>query len=829
MKDTTLAALSRAPGIKFVSLGIAQLDEYKNYIGDRFSFPSKSRLIIDPDGLEIYTDGWLLFRVKIDDPSSEPVDPAIIMGIYTDSPESKAAILSPIGNGYYAAIYYYHKGETFKALRLSRRAIEVGSPKVEVARILPALAKVANVARLLQMTFLEKDQSVETIIADLKNYAQLTAKDTKRLLQYAKETVGGVRSLVDPEKDSGTVSEYTKWRNKYCAISSDAALKARELSEAFPITPKFSIIMPIYRTNELYLREAVASISNQIYSNWELLLIDDGSGQQSITELLERFNSAEARVRIIQRTANMGVSYSTNEGIDASVGDYVVFVDHDDFLEPDALFWIADAVNRDPEAALIYTDEDKSDEFGELYSPHFKPDWNPLMFLSFNYINHLTAVKRDVAFEVKLRSEFDGAQDYDFLLRYIEKIDQSHIVHVPRVLYHWRAIAGSTALSTDAKEQIDERTRDLTQEFLDRNFPGSVVVRKNNTNRVHFKLPDPAPSVAVIVPTRDGYDLLKESLGSLMTITDYPNYQIFVIDNQTTDKKTLDYLADLEAQNKIKVIHYDKKFNFSAMHNAAIGSIDADLLLLLNNDTSIVKANWLSEMVSLMDKFDSKIVGARLLYGDGTTQHAGVMVGMGGAAGHYGQDVTQEEPGYRNRYRVVHNLTAVTGACLLIDKKTYLEVGGMNEEELPVAFNDVELCIKVVDAGHRVAWTPFAVLIHHESKSRGSDNDDPWKIVRIQGEQSYLKLKWPDYILDDPNYNPNMDIMGATFQLAKKPRYPTLAEFVDLHFDWEKKALSVRDPLLKLDAERARNLRHAYGLRIARNLREARSNSDPIY
>ncbi len=828
MKDTTLAALSRAPGIKFVSLGIAQLEDYENYSRGRFSFPSKSRLIIDPDGDVINEDGWFLFRVRIDEPSSEPVDPAIIMGTYTDSPESKAAVLSPIGSGYYAAIYYYHKGETFRALRLSRRAVEVGRPSVEVARVSPSLAKMANVSRLIKVGLSGKDESVETIIADIKNYFQLTAKDTKRLLQYAKETIGGVRSLVDPEKDAGTISDYTKWRNRYCAISSDAAMRARELSEAFPITPKFSIVMPVYRTNELYLREAVASVTNQIYSNWELILIDDGSASPSITELLERFNSSEARVRVIQRETNKGVSYSTNEGIDASVGDYVVFMDHDDFIEPDALFWVADAINRDPQAALIYTDEDKSDESGELYSPHFKPDWNPLMLLSFNYINHLTVVERDLASQIRLRSHFDGAQDYDFLLRYIEKIDPAHIVHIPRVLYHWRAISGSTALNEDAKEEIDERSRSLIQEFLDRNFPGSVATRENNTNRVHFKLPDPLPMVAVIVPTRDGYELLKESLGSLMAITDYPNYEIFVIDNQSTDEKTLGYLGQLEADNKIKVIPYDAKFNFSAMHNIAVSSIDADLLLLLNNDTSVVKANWLKEMVSLIDKFDNKIVGARLLYGDGTTQHAGVMVGMGGAAGHFGQDVTQDEPGYRNRYRVVHNLTAVTGACLLIDRKTYLEVGGMNEEELPVAFNDVELCIKVVDAGYRVAWTPFAVLIHHESKSRGSDNDDPWKIVRIQGEQSYLKLRWPDYILDDPNYNPNMDIMGATFQLAKKPRYPTLAEFVDLHFDWEKDALTSRDPRKKLDAERARNLRHAYGLRIARNPREVRSNQDPI-
>ncbi len=823
--NLTSKLLSYAKVAKFQAVSLTTLNQF--HIGEeqQFNLPANTKLRVEFGDWFNGRSSWLLFRLRFETPFAGLTRPALILGPDIDAAESKLITMRPDGDGGYIAIAYYI-GQAYCALRPSVRAISIPQPTVEVAVLNPGLGKAIAAMSLVDNAVGTKTESARSTIADLQSFAWLTARDARKMAGYVKDALMGVESMVVPESPPTDLTEYETWFHRNTEISTDTYEHARELSEAFPIRPKFSVVVPTYRSNELYLRDMVESVKRQIYNNWELILIDDGSGSEILTKLLESLQKSEARLRVISRHENLGISATTNEGIDAATGDYVVFVDHDDLLEPDALFWIADAANRYPGASLIYTDEDKINEAGRLSAPHFKPDWNPLLFLGYNYINHLTAVDAELAKRTRLRSEFDGAQDYDFLLRATGQIEDSQIVHIPRVLYHWRAVGGSTALDEGEKSHALTKGLAAVRGYLDANFQGATADLKDRKIDVKFPVPNPAPSVAIVIPTRDGYLLLKEAIETCLTVTEYPNFNIYVIDNQSTDRSTLDYLKELSDAHKVKVFPYDAPFNFAAMHNAVIPLLDEDLILLLNNDTSTVSPNWLSEMVSLIDRFATKVVGAKLLYGDGTVQHAGVMAGMGGGAGHFGLNVPQDDPGYQRRYSLTQNLTAVTGACLLMDRKVYLEVGGMNEAELPVAFNDIDLCFRTISAGYRVAWTPKAVLIHHESKTRGLDGDDPWKTVRIQGEVSYLKLTWPQYVLDDPNYNPNLDILGNTFNNAREPRLPSLATFVISHFKEDGK--DIHDSLEKLSFNRAEQLRHRYGLRLARDPMEARRKNLPM-
>ncbi len=786
---------------------------YRRRLGAGYAFPAAVFLRIElPHDLAL-SPNWLICSVYFGDASPKPTLPSLVLGDSRESYDAKLFSLNDLGDGYYAAIVHFNLQPTVE-LRVSATETATNDElRIEFGKLDSLTARAIVTARLFSELASVKDSHSREVAKDLVVFSKMATRESKKVVGQAKDILLGVTPINLVEPPPLPVSNYEKWFFENNSSSPEVKRRARRISESFSLRPKFSIVLPAYQSDELFLREAVASVRRQIYTNWELIIVNDGSGDPRLGDLLVNLASEEYRIRVIERAENGGISVATNDGIGIATGDFVAFLDHDDILCDDALFWFADAVNRNANAVVLYSDHDSYSSSGHIKDHHFKPDWNPLLLLAQNYINHFVAVRRGLAVATPFRSEFNGSQDYDFLLRVTAQVGGDGIVHIPRILYHWRAIEGSVALDVAEKNYSVPAARRAVQEYLDIHFPGVVVEGERIYNRIRFPIRVPAPSVAIVIPTRDGADLLKESIGTLVKYTTYPNYRIKVIDNQSTDRETLQYLSELEAAGQIEIFKYDKPFSYSDMHNEVIQQLDEELVLMLNNDTSIIDGDWLNEMVALISKFNIAAVGARLLYPDGTVQHAGVLVGMGGAAGHYGLNLDQSDEGYYGRLKLALNVTAVTGACLLIRRDVYNEVGGMNTVQLSVAFNDVDLCLKVNEAGYRVAWTPYATLVHHESKSRGDDGADRRKTNRLMGEISYLRARWETEIQDDPYYNPNLEITAQKlFTTDKHPRIPSLGEFVEACYKAEDKG---DDPRIKRsDAEAEEFLRHKYHLRI---------------
>lgn len=786
---------------------------YRKHLGSGYAFPASVYLpVFLPDDLANCSN-WLFCRVYFGDADPKPTLPSLVLGENREAHDAKLFRFSDLGDGSYGAIVHFNRQP---AVELRVSATETATNEVlriEFARIDSLVARAILVGRFLSELISSGDSPAREVAKDLKVFTKMAARETRKVTSQAKDIVLGVTPINLAEPPQSPMSDYEKWFFVHNGSSLEIKRRARKLSDSFPIRSKFSIVLPVYKSNEVFLREAVASVRRQIYTNWELIIVNDGSGDARLSDLLVELAKEEYRIRIVERPDNGGISEATNDGIGVATGDFVAFLDHDDILCEDALFWFADVVNRNNEVSVIYSDHDNYSESGHIKDHCFKPDWNPLLFLAQNYINHFVAVRRELALATPLRTEFNGSQDYDFLLRITAQVEDDLIVHIPRILYHWRILEGSVALDSSEKSYAIPAARKAVQRYLDEQFPGAMAEGEFIFNRVRFPIPSPAPSVAIVIPTRDGVELLKESIGTLVKVTTYPNYRIIVIDNQSSDPETLKYLSELESAGRIEIFSYDKPFSFSDMHNELIAKLDDELILMLNNDTSIIEGEWLTEMVSLISKFKIAAVGARLLYPDGTIQHGGVLVGLGGGAGHYGLNLDQRDPGYFGRLKLAHNVTAVTAACLLIRRDVYNEVNGMNTAQLGVAFNDVDLCLRINEAGYRVAWTPYASLVHHESKSRGDDGADRRKTNRLMGEISFLRARWETEIQDDPHYNPNLEIMTQRlFMTDKNPRIPTLGEFVEACYKVE---TDEQFPGVKRsDIENEELLRHKYQLRI---------------
>lgn len=798
------------------SLKQARLDInplFRSHTGSGYAFPAAVEVGVELP-FEITTaPTWMLCKLSYSNADPKPTSPALVIGKARNSKDAKLHLLGELGDGSFASIMHYNLQPTVQ-LRVSLSETATSDEiKLEFIKLNSLTARLILAARIFDELVLQREGRTKEVVEDLSVFAKMSIAQGLKVTGQAKDIVLGVTPLNLVEPPPSPLSEYEKWFFKQNGSSTVVKSRARDISNAFPIRPKFSIIIPAYKSNELFLREAVDSVRRQIYTNWELLIVNDGSNDPGLSELLADLASSEYRIRAIELSENVGISQATNKGIEQASGDFIAFLDHDDILCDDALFWFADSVNRNHSAKIIYSDHDVYSQSGHLRDHNFKPDWNPLLLLSENYINHLVAVTRELALNNPLRQEYDGSQDHDFLLRVTSEVKDDQIVHIPRILYHWRAVEGSVALNTDEKSYAVPAARRALQSYLDEHFPGAKVEAEGIHNRVKFPVPDPAPSVAIVIPTKDGLELLQESIGTLVKFTNYPNYKIKVIDNQSTDPDTLKYLGELEETGQIELFHYDKPFNYSDMHNVVIEQLSEDLVLLLNNDTSIIEGEWLNEMVSLISVYNTAVVGAKLLYPDGTIQHGGVLVGNGGGAGVYGLYQDQNHSGYYGRLKLTQNLTAVTGACLLIRRDVYLEVGGMDIHRFRVAFNDVDLCLRVIEAGYKVAWTPYATLVHHESKSRGFDGDDKRKINRLMGEISYLRERWETQVMDDPNYNPNLEIMSIDlFKVDENPRVPTLSDFIQSCYKADGKRWEDIEDMDQDQKEQA--LRQKYHLRL---------------
>jgi GT2 family glycosyltransferase len=524
--------------------------------------------------------------------------------------------------------------------------------------------------------------------------------------------------------------------------------------------PRIAVLMPVYNTPEVYLRKAIDSVIAQVYGNWELCIADDCSTEPQVRAALEEYARKDPRIKIVFRSQNGHIAHATNSAMELVDAPWIAMLDHDDALRPHTLAEIVLEINRHPNVQIIYTDEDKIDQNDLRYDPFFKPDFSLELLRSQNYLNHLTVHRSQ---NVRAVGGWDpdtiGSQDYDINLRIVERVDETQIRHIPKVLYHWRAIEGSTALATGEKPVCFVNAVKALERHVERmELPAEVIPLEDiGYTRFRFAVPDPAPLVSLIVPTRDKLELLEPCLESVFAKTTYENYEVLVLNNESVESETLRYFDKLRARENVRIIPIDGPYNYSLFHNKAVPYARGSIIGLINNDVEVISPEWLSEMVSWAAQPTIGCVGAKLYYGDDTIQHAGVIVGMGGVAGHGHKFRPRTHNGYFGNLRLVQNMSAVTAACVLFRKHIYDEVGGMDEVHLPVSFNDVDFCLKVREAGYKCVWTPFAELYHHESKTRGYE-DTPEKQARAAREVAVMKGRWGEKIQSDPFYSPNLSL-----------------------------------------------------------------------
>jgi glycosyltransferase involved in cell wall biosynthesis len=571
------------------------------------------------------------------------------------------------------------------------------------------------------------------------------------------------------------IAQYNQWLRCHEECTDDTRAIMRAKIKSFAHQPLISVIMPTYNPEPKWLVEAIESVRRQLYPHWELCIADDASPDARVLRTLEPYAAGDSRIKIVCRNANGHISAASNSAVDIATGDFVALLDHDDLLAEHALFWVAEAINRHPEAKLLYSDEDKIDMTGERCDPYFKCDWNPDLFYSHNLITHLGVYQTEVVRAIGgFRVGYEGAQDYDLALRCIERIEPRDIVHIPRVLYHWRMHAGSTAAGMAAKPYALEAGRRAIQEFLDRRGETACVesMPQLGMYRVHYELPDPPPFVSLIIPMRNGLDLIRTCITSVLDKTTYENYEVLIVDNGSDDPGTLAYLDSLKGEARIRVLRDDRPFNFSALNNAAVNQARGSVVGLINNDIEVISPGWLSEMVSHALRPEVGAVGARLLYPNDTLQHGGVILGIRGVAGHAHKGLASDQHGYFCRARLLQSFSAVTAACLVIRKDVYVKVGGF-DEDLRVAYNDIDFCLRVREIGYRNIYTPYAELYHHESATRGYE-DTPEKQFRLEQEAQFMKKRWGELLINDPAYSPNLTLERQDFSFAWPPRVPQL-------------------------------------------------------
>ncbi len=532
--------------------------------------------------------------------------------------------------------------------------------------------------------------------------------------------------------------------------------------------PLISIVMPTYETPINLLRAAIDSVINQVYENWELCIADDYSKNSQIKEVLNEYQKKDHRIKFLIRDENGHICEASNSALEMASGEFVAFLDHDDELHPLALFYIAKSAIQFPGVSLFYSDEDKISVDGYRSDPYFKCDFNYDLFLSQNMICHLSVYKLSLIRDLgSFRFGFEGAQDYDLALRVLDAVGIEGIKHIPRVLYHWRIIPQSTSSSHEAKPYAVNAGEKAIKDHLRRNSICASVGRPRGATGYHqvsYEIDTPQPSVEIIIPTRDSVHLVRQCIDSILENTTYSNYRITLVDNGSVEDKSHNYFATLQSNYGISVIRDDSPFNYSRINNNVGLNSGADLICLLNNDIEVITPEWLTEMVSVALQPKVGAVGAKLLYPNETLQHAGVILGVGGVAGHSHKFFPSSEPGYFSRAILRNTFSAVTAACLVIRASIFKEVGGL-DEDLQVAFNDIDFCLRVRELGYRNVWTPFAELYHHESATRGHE-DTPEKKARFDKEVSYMKNRWGDRLVNDPYYSPNLTLESENFAIA---------------------------------------------------------------
>lgn len=576
-----------------------------------------------------------------------------------------------------------------------------------------------------------------------------------------------------PWQRTGEDHDYDAWVRNFDTLTPQDKAAALDEMAAFSVRPRFSILLPTWNTPEKWLRRALDSVLEQWYPDWELCVADDASTAKHVRRVLEEYAARDPRIRLAFRESNGHIVAATNTALESARGDFVIHFDHDDELRPHALFCVAREIAAHPEVDLLYSDEDHLDEAGRRYDPYFKPDFNYDLLLSQNVICHLGAYRTALVREVGgFRPGTEGAQDWDLALRVVAASRPERIRHIPRILYHWRSIPGSTARGVQEKPYTVEAGRAAVQAHLEQTGQAfdAVTVTPSGRVRIQWSLPDPAPPVTIIIPTRNFAHLLRICVESVLAKTDYRRFEILIVDNDSDEPETLSYLAGLADEPRIRVLPVPGPFNYSLLNNRAVEATPHPVLCLLNNDIEILDGGWLREMVSQAIRPEVGAVGARLYYPDGRIQHDGVILGVQGCAGHFNKLLSPSEPGPKSHSDLTRNFSAVTAACLVVERSKYLEVRGLDEGTFAVAFNDVDFCLKLFAAGYRNLRTPFAELIHHESASRGEAEKTQAGLKRAMKETISLDAKWHDLLEFDPAYNPNLTLSDEDGSIAFPPR-----------------------------------------------------------
>ncbi len=532
--------------------------------------------------------------------------------------------------------------------------------------------------------------------------------------------------------------------------------------------PRISILLPVYRVPLNFLKKAIESVELQSYENWELCICDDASNCSNLLKYLEVKSKTDARIKILIRETNGHISAATNDALALATGEYAALLDHDDELHPDALMRVVQAVKNNPGVEIVYSDVDKLDVNNRRHHPYFKSEFNPVLFLAQNMISHLGVYRVSTLRELGgFRLGVEGAQDWDMAWRVVEAKGVDTVVHIPAVLYHWRELEGSTSRDVGEKMYAIKAQVKVIQDHLERSGQRGVATASERVPgmiRVRYELPVPMPLVSIVIPTRDRKDLISLCIESLFKKTSYENFEIIIIDNESVDADALDFLGEIEKLPNVRVFRENIPFNYSVLNNRGVSHALGEYILMLNNDIEFTHADWLTEMMSWATQPGVGCVGAKLWYPNGTLQHGGVVLGLcGGMAGHAHRGISKIDNGYVGRAVVHQNLSAVTGACMLVKRSIYEELGGL-DEQFAVAYNDIDFCLRVRVAGYQIVWTPYAEMVHHESATRGTDSN-PQKRARLEAEVALMKQRWSGVLKSDPAYSPNLTRLDENFSI----------------------------------------------------------------
>ena len=591
-------------------------------------------------------------------------------------------------------------------------------------------------------------------------FKRLTPYNIKKGVRYLKHY--GVKGFYARllERFEEREVEYQEWYEKNKPSEEELA-RQRKKKWKNPVV--ISVLVPAYRTPEVFLKQMMESVLFQTYPYLELCIADGSGTDDSVENVVKEYQKKDPRVRYRRLEKNEGIAENTNAAIEMASGDYLALFDHDDLLSPNALFEVASAIEKE-KADVIYTDEDKvTSDLKEHFQPHFKPDFNPDLLCANNYICHLFVVKRSLALKLGGQDPaYDGAQDYDFIFRCTENAEK--IVHVAKILYHWRVHQASTADNPSSKLYAFDAGKRAIEAHLARIGAKAEVSHTKDLGfyRVKYQVQG-NPLVSIVIPNKDEKETLKKCLESIWKKTSYSNYEIILVENNSTTQEIRDYYKELDGKERVRVVYWEKEFNYSAINNFGISYAKGEYILCLNNDITVISPDWLEELLANCQRPEVGIVGARLYYPDNTIQHAGIVLGMGGCAGSLFVGLARSRGGYLHKAALQQDLSAVTAACFMVKKEVFEKVGGF-EEKLAVAFNDVDFCLKVRHAGYLVVYDPYAELYHHESKTRGYENTEAKK-RRFQEEIEYMRCHWMPDILRDPYYNENLSLKASDYSL----------------------------------------------------------------